>query len=255
MRRAFICGNWKMNLSFEEALKLAKLVANEAEKHTDRDILIAPSSLYLNEIRRIVGDKKLFVAAQNIYFEEKGAFTGEISPFQLKSCGIEWTIIGHSERRNIFNESDEMINKKVKSALSSGLNVILCVGEKLNEREEGKTEKVIEEQLKKALFEVSIAMVEKITIAYEPVWAIGTGKNATPHQAAEAHTFIRKLLSELYGYKTAEKIRILYGGSVTDTNIDDIMSAQNVDGVLVGGASLVFEKFKRIIGFVKKTEA
>ncbi len=254
MRKPFICGNWKMNLSLEEALRLAKLVGDEAEKYSDRDVLIAPSSIYLSEIKKVINEKKILIAAQNVYFEEKGAFTGEISPLQLKSCGINWTIIGHSERRNIFNESNEMINKKVNSAVYLGLNVILCVGEKLEEREDGKTEKVIEEQIKKALLGVGLDMIEKITIAYEPVWAIGTGKNATPQQAAEVHTFIRKLISNLYGYETAEKIRILYGGSVTDTNIDDIMSADNVDGVLVGGASIIFEKFKRIIGFIKKSE-
>ncbi|MGC8867747.1 MAG: triose-phosphate isomerase [Elusimicrobiales bacterium] len=254
MRRAFICANWKMNLTLDSACKLADLVADEAERYSDRDVLIAPSSIYLNDIKRITANRKLFVAAQNIYFEEKGAFTGEISPLQLKSCGVDWTIIGHSERRNIFGESDDIISKKVKSAVLLGLNVILCIGEKLDEREKGKTQQVIEWQVKKALSAINVDMIEKITIAYEPVWAIGTGNNATPEQAAEAHTFIRNLISLLYNSDIAEKIRIIYGGSVTDENIDDLMSSKNIDGVLVGGASLVFERFKRIIGFVRKGE-
>lgn len=251
MRRPFICGNWKMNLLYEEAINLANNIKNESLFYTDRDILIAPPFVYLTEIKEYLKNSNVVVSAQNVHWEEKGAFTGEVSPAQLKSCGIFWTIIGHSERRNIFGETDEIINKKVLSSLRIGLNIILCIGESLNDRDLGLTTKVIEKQLKESLKNVAQNDIYKLTIAYEPVWAIGTGRNATPTQIEEAHTFIRELIKTMYGREISDYIRILYGGSVNENNIDEIMNTKNVDGVLVGGASIIFEKFKRIIGFKK----
>ncbi len=191
----------------------------------------------------------IWVAAQNMYYEKEGAFTGEVSPIQLKDAGVTHVILGHSERRHIFGENDEMINKKVRAALDHGLLPILCIGELLEEREKGETEKVCKHQVVEGYKGLSKEEALKVTIAYEPVWAIGTGKTATPEDANQVHAFIRKVLAELYDQELAEKTRIQYGGSVKPENIDALMAQEHIDGALVGGASLKLDSFTRIVRF------
>jgi triosephosphate isomerase len=196
-----------------------------------------------------VEGKDITIASQNICWEEKGAFTGEISPVMLKDAGGGAAIIGHSERRQLFLETDELINKRVKGAVNFGLTAVFCIGETLEEREADKTFDVLEEQVRKGLAEVDVASLGKVVIAYEPVWAIGTGKTATKEQAQKAHAFIRELIAKMYEKNVAEQIRILYGGSVKPTNVDELMAQPDIDGALVGGAALDAESFGRIINF------
>jgi len=247
MRRAFIAGNWKMNLEKGSAVGLAKALVDGTKNITDRDILICPSFPLLPIVNDVVSGSNVWLGAQNMYYEKKGAFTGEVSADMLKSVGCEWVILGHSERRHVFHEDDSLINKKVKSAIEQGLKPILCVGELLEERESGKTEEVVKRQVVEGLKEVSPEDTAKITIAYEPVWAIGTGKTATPEDADSIHSFIRDILRDLYNSKVSENMRILYGGSVKPENIDSLMAKDNIDGALVGGASLKADSFLRII--------
>jgi len=247
MRRAFIAGNWKMNLEKGSAVGLAKALVDGTKNITDRDILICPSFPLLPIVNDVVSGSNVWLGAQNMYYEKKGAFTGEVSADMLKSVGCEWVILGHSERRHVFHEDDSLINKKVKSAIEQGLKPILCVGELLEERESGKTEEVVKRQVVEGLKEVSPEDTAKITIAYEPVWAIGTGKTATPEDADSIHLFIRDILRDLYNSKVSENMRILYGGSVKPENIDSLMAKDNIDGALVGGASLKADSFLRII--------
>ena len=247
MRRAFIAGNWKMNLEKGSAVELAKALVDGTRNITDRDVLICPSFPLLPIVNDIVSGSNVWLGAQNMYYEKKGAFTGEVSADMLKSVGCEWVILGHSERRHVFHEDDSLINKKVKSAIEQGLKPILCVGELLEERESGKTEEVVKRQVVEGLKEVSPEDTAKIIIAYEPVWAIGTGKTATPEDADSIHSFIRDILRDLYNSKVSENMRILYGGSVKPENIDSLMAKDNIDGALVGGASLKVDSFLRII--------
>ncbi|RKX92063.1 MAG: triose-phosphate isomerase [Spirochaetes bacterium] len=247
MRRAFIAGNWKMNLEKGSAVELAKALVDGTRNITDRDVLICPSFPLLPIVNDIVSGSNVWLGAQNMYYEKKGAFTGEVSADMLKSVGCEWVILGHSERRHVFHEDDSLINKKVKSAIEQGLKPILCVGELLEERESGKTEEVVKRQVVEGLKEVSPEDTAKIIIAYEPVWAIGTGKTATPEDADSIHSFIRDILRDLYNSKVSENMRILYGGSVKPENIDSLMAKDNIDGALVGGASLKADSFLRII--------
>ncbi len=247
MRRAFIAGNWKMNLEKGSAVELAKALVNGTRNITDRDVLICPSFPLLPIVNDVVSGSNIWLGAQNMYYEKKGAFTGEVSADMLKSVGCEWVILGHSERRHVFHEDDSLINKKVKSAIEQGLKPILCVGELLEERESGKTEEVVKRQVVEGLKEVSPEDTAKIIIAYEPVWAIGTGKTATPEDADSIHSFIRDILRDLYNSKVSENMRILYGGSVKPENIDSLMAKDNIDGALVGGASLKADSFLRII--------
>lgn len=251
-RKAFIAGNWKMHTTLETALDLAKAVKETAQKYGDREVAIAPPFPFLLPIKDQLKGSGVFLSAQNMHPEEKGAFTGEVSPLMLKSVGCTHVILGHSERRQYFQEKDEFINKKLLSALKCGLVPVLCIGETLEEREQGKTFDVVKAQLVGGLKGIeSLGDPKGLLIAYEPVWAIGTGRNATPQQAQEVHAFIRENLRLLLGDKTSEGIRILYGGSVTPENIDSLMAERDVDGVLVGGASLDATKFSRIIGFLK----
>ncbi|MFN3504743.1 MAG: triose-phosphate isomerase [Caldimicrobium sp.] len=212
----------------------------------DRIIGIAPPFTCLYYVSSLIKGTKIALCAQNAHFEERGAFTGEISPLMLKEMDVKYVIIGHSERRQLFGETDELISKRVEGVLKHGLTVILCVGETLKEREEEKTFQRVEGQLKVGLAHISGKLADKLVIAYEPVWAIGTGKNATPDQAEEVHNFIRKLLAEFFGKEVAEVIPILYGGSVTPQNVEELIKMPNIDGVLVGGASLDPEKFYKI---------
>ncbi len=247
MRKTLIAGNWKMNKTPSESIEFVTNLIKNIGNYNDREILICPPFTSLYPISDIIRNSSLLLGAQNVFYEEKGAFTGEISPLMLKDIGVEYVICGHSERRNIFGETDEIINKKVKKVIQYELKPILCIGEKLEERESNKTFDIIKKQLEKCLSDFEY--IEQLTIAYEPVWAIGTGKNATPQQAEEVHTFIRKWIGENYNQEIADLIRVIYGGSVSPDNIDDLMKEKDIDGVLVGGASLDIDKFLRIINY------
>ncbi|MEE9605460.1 MAG: triose-phosphate isomerase [Candidatus Scalindua sp.] len=253
MKKLFIVGNWKMNLTLDEAGNLAKkLRYGMAELSSVVDVGVCPSFVYLRDVCEILQDSKICVGAQNMYLEESGAFTGEVSGAMIKDVGCTHVIIGHSERRTIFQETSSMINSKIKTALSCKLSPILCVGEKLEERESGKTEEVIGLQLSDGLDGLTSEQTRRLTIAYEPVWAIGTGKTATPKQANEVHSFIRKTVENKYGDVIAQSIRIQYGGSVNSKNAKELLSQSGIDGALVGGASLDSESFLEIISDAAK---
>ncbi len=249
-RKALIAGNWKMHLTVKEACTLANEVikALPAERD-DREVLIAPPFTALQAVGKTLTSSRVLLSGQNVCWEEKGPFTGEIAPGMLKDCGATHAIIGHSERRQIFHESDEMINNRVTGALKHGIRPVLCIGETLEEREAERTFAVLEAQVKAGLTGVTHEEMEAVVIAYEPVWAIGTGKTASKEQAQNAHAFIREVIIKLYEKTVAEKLRILYGGSVKPTNIDALMSQPDIDGALVGGAALDGVSFARIINF------
>jgi len=247
-RRPLIAGNWKMHMTIGEAEGLAKAVTKTAADVKDRDVMIAPPYTALSAVKKIVGDTVL-LAAQNVCWEEKGAFTGEISPLMLKDVGCRMAIIGHSERRHIFGEDNKMINKRVVGAMRHGLVPVFCIGETLDEREAGDTMKVLEDQVREGLAGIKNADAAGLVVAYEPVWAIGTGKTATVEQAQEAHSFVRSLLGAIFEKNIASEIRILYGGSVNPGNVDELMRQDDVDGALVGGASLKADSFARIIQY------
>lgn len=249
MRKPFLAGNWKMNLDRARGLALAKRLRETCGSRTDRDVAICPPFVYLDELVRALAGSKVKVGAQNCSDEVEGAFTGEVSVKMLKDIGVALVIVGHSERRHLYGESDELVNRKVRQALAAGLDVILCVGELLEERDGGVTEQVVSRQLTKGLAGVAEPELARITIAYEPVWAIGTGRTATPEQAGETHTYLRGVLAGLYTDATAAQVRIQYGGSVKPDNIASLMAAPNVDGALVGGASLKLESFLPIIEY------
>ena len=248
-RLPFIAGNWKMNKMVEEALDLVKQLKTSLSGLQGVEVAVAPPFTALYPIHQELKNSFIQLAAQNLFWEEKGAFTGEISPLMLKDLGCQYVIIGHSERRQYFGERDETVNRRIKAALNHGLKVIFCIGETLQEREEGKTFSVVERQLKGGLKDLGEKETEHIVIAYEPVWAIGTGKTATPEQAEEVHQFIRQKLEKLYSKKISEEIRIQYGGSVTPENIKGLMAQENIDGALVGGASLKADSFSKIVRF------
>ncbi len=247
MRKPFIAGNWKLNLLTEPAMNLAGELKNRLRGVDQVEIAVAPVFTALSAVSKVLAGSNLGLSAQDLYWEDAGAFTGEVGPAMLKDVGCKYVIIGHSERRQFFHETDESVNKKVKASLKSGLIPICCVGELLPEREAGKTLSVIERQVKGALAGISKAEVPPLVIAYEPVWAIGTGKVATPEQAQEVHQFIRKQLALIYDPTLADSIRIQYGGSVKPDNIKDLMKMPDLDGALVGGASLKAETFVGII--------
>jgi len=249
MRRPLIAGNWKMNLDVNSGVELARSLVEVTADVEDRDILICPGFPLLSDISSVINGSRIMLGAQNMYYEKQGAFTGEVSADMLKSVGCSYVILGHSERRHIFGEGDELINKKVSNAIKFGLKPILCVGELLEEREAGKTEEIVKNQVIKGLKGITESMVSSLTIAYEPVWAIGTGKTATPEDANHVHILIRNVVSDLYSTRIAENLRILYGGSVKPENIDALMAMDNIDGALVGGASLKLESFERIVKF------
>jgi triosephosphate isomerase len=248
-RRPLIAGNWKMYLTLDEAVHLARAVASTCGQCTDRDVMIAPPFTALAAVATAMKGLSLQVGAQNVAWEKEGAYTGEISPIMLKDLGVDMAIIGHSERRRIFGEDNIMINRRLCAALDAGITPILCIGETLEEREAGATLAVLERQLREGMTNVHQQQATRVVLAYEPVWAIGTGKTATKEQAQEIHGFLRGLLARLYEKNIAETVRILYGGSVKPENIDDIMAQPDIDGVLVGGAALKAESFARIICF------
>jgi triosephosphate isomerase len=243
MRRKLIAGNWKMNTDRAGALALAEAVATRASEFKQADLLVCPPSVYLAPVADAIKNSSVALGAQNMYHEANGAFTGEISAAMIKDVGCSYVILGHSERRHILKETDEDVNKNTHAALAAGLVPIVCVGELLAEREAGQTAAVIRRQLEGSLADVSADHIEQVVIAYEPVWAIGTGKVATPEQAEAVHADLRRLLAERYNSESAATVRILYGGSVKPDNARTLLSQPNVDGALVGGASLKANDF------------
>jgi triosephosphate isomerase (TIM) len=247
MRKKVIAGNWKMNNDLAQSQNLVSNILNGLQSKPNCEVIICPPYTSLSEISSLVKNTSVKLGAQNMYSEDSGAFTGEVSASMLKSVGCEYVILGHSERRNIFGESDEMINKKVLKALESGLKPIFCVGELLEQREAGTTKDVVKRQVESGLKNVDSSKINEIIIAYEPVWAIGTGKTATSAQAQEVHEFIRSLIKNLFSSEVAEKIIIQYGGSVKPENSGELLSQKDIDGALIGGACLKADSFLSII--------
>ncbi|MBO8450780.1 MAG: triose-phosphate isomerase [Spirochaetes bacterium] len=245
MRQYFIAGNWKMHKTVPEAQALAQELVKTL-KDGPHKYMIAPSFTALDAVSKIVKGTNILLGAQNMSTEEQGAHTGEVSVLQLKDLGVQVVILGHSERRHIYKEDDAMINKKVKLALAHGLEVILCIGELLAEREAGKAEAVCEEQTRKGLEGVSAEELKRVTIAYEPVWAIGTGKVATPEDAQAIHASVRKIIADMYGKEAADAIVIQYGGSMKAENCAGLLAKPDIDGGLIGGAALKAETFTPI---------
>ncbi|WP_460176233.1 triose-phosphate isomerase [Thermodesulfovibrio hydrogeniphilus] len=248
MRTKFCVANWKMHKTLAEAVDFINQFLPLVEGINDREVGIAPTFLCIDSVGRKLKNTNLKLCAQNAFYENQGAYTGEVSPMMLKDMGVDYVIIGHSERRKYFYETDEIINKKIKACIGQNLKVIFCIGETIEERKSNKTFEVLKRQIQNGV--EGIDTLEPIVIAYEPVWAIGTGVVATEEQIKETHAFIREKLGNLYGSES-DKIRILYGGSVTPENIKSIMAIDNVDGVLVGGASLDPIKFAKIVKFDK----
>ncbi len=252
-RKLFVAGNWKMNSSMAFATELAAALNEKLGKVTEVDLAVCPPFVYVPAVCGALADSEIDVGAQNMYYESSGAFTGEISGEMLKDVGCRFVILGHSERRHVMGESDELINRKVLKALGDGLDVILCVGELLEEREADRTMEVVARQVKVGLEGVGTecgdgsALADRLTLAYEPVWAIGTGKTASPAQAQQVHADIRKLLAEVYDQSVADAIRIQYGGSVKASNASELLGQADVDGALVGGASLKADDFAGIV--------
>ncbi len=247
MRKQIITGNWKMNMNHRQAEELAKGIVKKIANITETDIVLCPPFTSLNAVYEVIKDKGISLGAQNMHWEEKGAFTGEVSANMLLTLGCNYVILGHSERRAYFHETDEIVAIKVKAAIESGLTPIVCVGETRKEREEGITEKIVETQVRGAFEGLSSEFFDGSVIAYEPVWAIGTGLTASSEQAQEVHAFIRKLLKKIFGTEIAEKTRIQYGGSMKPSNARELLSEPDIDGGLIGGASLDAESFAGIV--------
>ncbi len=247
MRKIFVAGNWKLNKTIAEAKDLVNAMLPELEKITNVDKAVCPSYLAVPAVAEVCKGTSLKVGAQNVYWEDSGAFTGEVAPKMVAEV-CDYVIVGHSERRAMFGETDETVNKRLKAALEAGLHVIVCVGETLEENEAGETEAVVSRQLKQGLADITAAQAEKITIAYEPVWAIGTGKAATPEDANNVHkNVIRPLLTTQFGEARAQAMRIQYGGSIKPDNAAELFAMSDIDGGLVGGASLKADSFVEII--------
>jgi triosephosphate isomerase len=248
MRTPFIAANWKMNKTISETREFMSKFIPSIKDLFNIDIAIAPPFTSLKVVAENLENANILLAAQDVFYEEKGAYTGEISPLMLIDIGCKYVIVGHSERRQYFKETDDIVNKKIRAAKKAGLGIIFCIGETLEERESKKTFDVLQMEIEKGLGDIDAG---NIVVAYEPIWAIGTGKTATTGQAQEAHSYIRERLRILYGNKPDE-MRIIYGGSVTPENIDALMACKDVDGALVGGASLKVESFTRIVKFRKE---
>ena len=248
MRKAVIAGNWKMNYTPEEAVN----VINELiplVKDATCEVVICPTFVCLDAALKAAKGSNVKIAAQNMHFEKSGAFTGEVAPGMLQAMGVDYVVLGHSERREYFNETDEALNKKVKAAFAHNLLPILCCGESLEQRENGTTNQIISGQIKADLEGLSKDLAEKLIVAYEPIWAIGTGKTATKEQANETIAEIREVLAEMFGKEVADKVRIQYGGSVKPDTIKDQMLMSDIDGALVGGASLLAQDFSKIVNY------
>jgi len=254
MRKTIIAGNWKMYKNITQAIELSSGLKREFFDDQDIDIVICPPFTALASVHEVTDDSPVQLGAQDTYWQEEGAFTGEVSPSMLKDAGCKFVIIGHSERRQFFGETNESVNKKIKAVLKVGLNPIACVGETLGEREAGRTFEILDSHIKNGLKDISEKELLKIVVAYEPVWAIGTGKTATVAQAQEAHKYIRSLLTGIYDKDTAELVRIQYGGSVNPENISELLHQPDVDGALVGGGSLLLDSFAGIIRKAKEVK-
>ncbi len=248
MRKAIIAGNWKMHYTVDEAVKLVEEL-KPLVKDASCEVVVCPTFVCLDAVVKAAAGSNVKVGAQNMHFEEKGAFTGEVAPGMLEALKVDYVIIGHSDRRQYFAETDETVNKKLKAAFKHNLIPILCVGESLEEREGNKTEEVIGAQIEKDLQGLSNEQVEKMIIAYEPIWAIGTGKTATSEQANDTIKAIRAMVAKSFGSEVADKVRIQYGGSVKPSTIKEQMAQSDIDGALVGGASLVASDFSAIVNF------
>jgi len=251
MRTKIVAGNWKMHKTLPEAVSLINDLKNTIKPDKSIDVIIAPSFVNLPEAVKLLKDFPISVAAQNMHYADEGAFTGEVSADMLKAIGVDTVILGHSERRAYFSETDEILRKKAEKAYEKSMTNIFCVGEKLEDRNSGKHFEVVKDQLSTALFHLPMQAYKKIIIAYEPVWAIGTGQTATPDQAQEMHRFIRESLAKKYGIDLANAVHILYGGSVKPGNAAEIFSKPDVDGGLIGGASLNAQDFSSIIEAAK----
>ena len=248
MRRKIIAANWKMNMTQAESQRFVDSFLREIGEITDVEVVIIPPFTALAKVTEAVGKApNIKVGAQNMYWEKSGAFTGEISAPLLRDLFVHYVVLGHSERRTLFGETDEMVNRKVRAALEANLHPLVCVGETLDQRDKGNVEKILSMQLRGSLAGLKPEELQETVIAYEPVWAIGTGRNATPQQAQEAHAFIRKILREISDETTADRVRIQYGGSVKPENARELMSQQDIDGALVGGASLDSRSFVQIV--------
>jgi triosephosphate isomerase len=247
IRKPLIAGNWKMYKTINEAIQLANGIKRELLDFEGADIAICPTFTALSSVYDVIMDTNIKLGAQDLYWEKEGAYTGEVSSIMLKDCGCDFVIIGHSERRKYFSETDETVNKKIKAALAVGLTPVCCVGETLEEREESKTIEVVGKQLEGCFKDLKDEDISSSVIAYEPVWAIGTGKNATPQQAEEVHRFIRNWIEKKFAPEVAISLKILYGGSVKPSNIKDLSKEEDVDGALVGGASLEVSSFAEIV--------
>jgi triosephosphate isomerase len=252
MRRPIIVGNWKMHKTTAEAVTLVKALKASIASIQDVDIGVAPPFTALMAVAEALRGSAIFVAAQNMHWEAQGAFTGEISAAMLTDVGCTRVVIGHSERRQYFAETDATVNRKLKAALNAQLDPILCIGETLEQREGNATFGVLEQQLRQGLTDIAAEGMQRLVLAYEPIWAIGTGKTASPAQAQEVHAFIRGLLGDLYGKALADEVRIQYGGSVNAGNIQLLMTQPDVDGALVGGASLEASTFAQIVSFQRR---
>ena len=248
MRKAIIAGNWKMNKTVDEAVKMIEEL-KALVKDATCDVVVCPTFVCLDAVKKAVAGSNIKVAAQNMHFEESGAFTGEVAPGMLEAMGIDYVVLGHSERREYFNETDEALNKKVKAAFAHNITPILCCGETLEQRENGTTNAVVGAQIKADLEGLSKDLAEKVVIAYEPIWAIGTGKTATYEQANETIKAIRGIVAEMFGSEVADKVRIQYGGSVKPGTIKAQMEQSDIDGALVGGASLAAADFAAIVNY------
>lgn len=249
MRRPMIAGNWKMNKTVGEAVDLVTALKGKVADVTDVDIVVGPVFTALSSVADVIEGTNIKLAAQNMHWEESGAFTGEVSPVMLKDVGCEYVIIGHSERRAYFSETNETVNNKVKAAHKYSLKPIVCLGETLEQRESGTMRDVIKDHVVNGLAGLTEEQMLNTIVAYEPVWAIGTGKTATPDQAQEVHAFIRKLLTEMFSSSVAESVRIQYGGSVKPANIAELMAKPDIDGGLIGGAALDADSFTQIVKF------
>lgn len=249
MRRKIVAGNWKMNKTVDEAVDLVRSLKEKLASGPvdDVDVVVCPPYVDLVSVRDVIAGSKIGLGAQNVYWEDAGAYTGEISAGMLLSAGCGYVIVGHSERRQYFGETNATVNKRLKKAFAAGLVPIMCVGERLEQRQAGITRAVVEIQVREGLADISADQVKRMIIAYEPVWAIGTGINATPEQAQEVHRFIRELLADMFGEDVANAVRIQYGGSVKPANAAELMSQPDVDGALVGGASLKADSFYEIV--------
>ena len=247
MRKLFIAGNWKMNLNCRQACELAGQLKSRVGDVEEVVVAVCPPFVYLKPVAEVLNGSQIAVGAQNMYCEPEGAFTGEVAASMLLDVGCRYVILGHSERRHVLGEGEELINAKVRKALAAGLELIICVGEKLEQREAAQTEQVVTSQVRSALQGVSAAQAAAITIAYEPVWAIGTGRNATPQQAQEVHCLIRDLVAQMYDEELAQALTIQYGGSVKPDNAAELLAMEDVDGALVGGASLKADAFVPIV--------